>query len=439
VKNWTFNKEIQILLEQFTAAFNDIIIKRFDNTGNTIPPLSGSKVNFVYAPKQRLFNTLLNPSPGGITLPAIGISISGISRDTNRVVNKLSGFSVDTFTGKALDDTKKAYKQPIPININLNMSIVTRYQTDMDQIISNFAPYCDPYIVISWKLPGSKGKDYEIRTEILWSGSVNLNYPENLSPTQPFRIVADTSFVIKGWLFKKTNEFYKKIYIINSDFTAIGEEQEEWDYDLLQDIDNLLPTDTESLSTNSISFSARPQIRYITPSNIYLQNLTQSIVKEIEIYGESFLNIENVYLSASNPNIFYQPVSYYNPFSSTNLETYYPPIYNSVEILSADYSYDQSNMLLRLPTLNIDLPLSSYPIYIDVILSNEAGYGKMTQDILNKKNNFNNTFNSNSFYKGTSGLAVYNISQFSVINNPLLSLNGELLVTVLGDNLIQIG
>lgn len=215
MKNYTFNFEVQTLLEQFVAAFNDIIIKRYDNTKTLVAPTSGFKVNFVYSPKQRVYANLTTPAPGGLTVPAVAVSIASISRDNTRVFNKLDGFSVINNNPETSNYLKRI-PQPVPINIGVNMTIVTKYQADMDQIITNFAPYCDPYIIISWKLPFAN--NYEIRTEVLWSGQVQLSYPNDAGPTQSFRISADTSFTIKGWLFKKTDEIIKKIYTIDESF-----------------------------------------------------------------------------------------------------------------------------------------------------------------------------------------------------------------------------
>ena len=93
------------------------------------------------------------------------------------------------------------------------MHIVTKFQADMDQILSNFIPYCDPYIVISWRLPFAN--NFELRSEVLWSGQINLTYPDNLASNAPYRLVADTSFIIKGWIFKDQQEPIGKIYTIN--------------------------------------------------------------------------------------------------------------------------------------------------------------------------------------------------------------------------------
>ena len=104
------------------------------------------------------------------------------------------------------------------------MSIMTKFQTDMDQILSNFVPYNNPYIIISWVVPTSQNlsSNLEIRSEVLWDGSLTLDYPVEISGTQPARIIADTSFTMKGWLFKGASEDVKNIFTIDQDFVPVS-------------------------------------------------------------------------------------------------------------------------------------------------------------------------------------------------------------------------
>ena len=395
MKTWTYNKEVQTLIEQFTSAFNDIVVKRFSKDSDT--PQGQFKVNFVYAPKQRVVETLKKPAPGGLTVPVVAINISSFQRDPTRIFNKNSDFNIDALSiAGEKREFVKGIKQPVPINIGVNMTIITKYQTDMDQIISNFVPYCDPYIVISWKMPVAYGKNYEIRTEVLWSGSVNVQYPLELGPTQSFRITADTSFTIKGWLFKSVDyiETYKKIYVINSDYVAVNEE------DFISD--NLI-TDLDQYETESISISARPQINQVSPLNMFFISGSNVKTKEVEVYGESFLNLTNVYLSTNNINIFTSPVSYFNPFSGTYLEQHYPA-FNAMPVSA--FSYDSGLVYFETPTLNNSLSVQNYPVILDLIIENEAGYGKMRQDIKNKKDRFFPTSQNSNLFKGLSGIKV---------------------------------
>jgi hypothetical protein len=429
VKAWTYNKEIQTLIEQFTSAFNDIVIKRFAKNSNV--PQSQFKVNFVYAPKQRVVETLKKPAPGGLTVPVVAVNIASIQRDQSRVFNKVAGFNIDALSITGEDrEFVKGIRQPVPINIGVNMTIITKYQTDMDQIISNFVPYCDPYIVISWKMPVAYGKDYEIRSEVLWSGNVNVQYPLELGPNQSFRITADTSFTIKGWLFKSVeyNESYKKIYVVNTDYVPVNED------DLKTDA---LITDLEEYETQSTSISARPQIRYVSPTSMYFLSGADTTTKGIEIYGESFSSLTNIYLSASNPNIFTTPVSNFAPFSGNPIQQYYPA-FNAVPVSA--FSYDSGLIYFELPQLNMNLPPNRYPITLDIIVQNEAGYGVMTKDIKNIKNKLFYDSKPSSFFRGTSGIK---INQLTLTTSPLseftlYSINGEPLLTIDGDFLINI-
>jgi len=214
VKNYTFNFEVQTILEQFVAAFGNIIIKRFDNTKTVQSPTSGIPISFVYAPKQRVYDALTTPAPGGITVPAVAVSLGSIQRDNSRVFNKITGFTIPFYDANGGNySTLNHIFQPVPINIVVNMHIVTKFQSDMDQILSNFIPYCDPYIVISWKLPFAN--NHELRSEVLWSGQITVIYPDNLASNAAYRLVADTSFTIKGWIFKDQQEPIGKIYTIN--------------------------------------------------------------------------------------------------------------------------------------------------------------------------------------------------------------------------------
>ena len=224
MKDQAFSFEIKDVLIQFVAAFDDIIIKRYNEKREEVNKI---QVRYVYSPKSRVLYDIVNRSQN-LTLPVVAVSINNITRDNDRVFNKLAGF----YFNKTENETDRGFvsafvRTPVPINIGINMSIIAKYQSDMDQILSNFVPYNDPYIVISWKVPEAAKLTIpqEIRSEVLWSGDVNLEYPTDISATDKYRLVANTSFTIKGWLFKdltKDNEA-QNIYFINSNFANVDE------------------------------------------------------------------------------------------------------------------------------------------------------------------------------------------------------------------------
>lgn len=179
----------------FISAMDDIVVKRYNNEREAQDQI---RTRFVYAPKQRVLTNLLDKAQN-LQLPVIAVTNGGLTRDPNRVFNKLQG-------GTALVDGGTAVKrmlQPVPIDLIINMTIMTRFQRDYDQIVTNFVPYFDPYIVISWRTPGNP--DYEIRSQVFWNGRIDTDYPTAASPlnsSEVARIIGTTAFTFKGWLFK---------------------------------------------------------------------------------------------------------------------------------------------------------------------------------------------------------------------------------------------
>jgi len=144
VKNYTYNFEIKDLLTQFVAAFDDTVVKRYDRSGNAKQEV---EVRYVFAPKQRVMYDIVNKAQN-LTLPVVAVDVTSISYDDDRVFNKINNLH------SYLNEVDNMYaRMPVPINIEMNMSIICRYMQDMEQIITNFAPYSNPYIIIAWKEP----------------------------------------------------------------------------------------------------------------------------------------------------------------------------------------------------------------------------------------------------------------------------------------------
>jgi len=300
-----FYFEIKDMLTQFVAAFDDIVIGRFNNIREEKDKI---QVRYIYAPKQRVLHDLINENKT-LTVPAVSVNVTNVARDQSRVFNKVDGFYYQGTVGDEV--TSRHIKAPIPINIQLAVSIITRYQTDMDQIISNFVPFCNPYVIISWKIPNDFKLtiDQEIRSEVLWNGDVNLKYPVELNSTTKARIIADTSFIIKGWLFKDTdNPGAGNIFYIDQDFHSETQLENYDNYDSLSANTFTFPASSGLVNTvESFTLSGNPQITGLFYNGVLLQDdltISPSESGAIVLNGSMFNHTQNILFSSNNETVY---------------------------------------------------------------------------------------------------------------------------------------
>jgi len=381
MKNRAFHFEIKNLLTQFVAAFDDTVISRFDKNRNA---KSNIDVRYVFAPKQRVMYDIVNKAQN-ITLPVVAINLDSISRDESRVFNKLTGGIVPSTQSNNANSSSK-FLMPVPVNLEVSMSILARYMQDVDQIISNFVPYNNPYIILTWKVPEEYGANYdqEIRSEVLWSGNLNYSTPTDTTYSEKFRITVDTSFTIKGWLFPEQKDTVGNIYKIDNNFIAVDLQNRIYSpldqqisnnsftdqgYNALSGYDNTVPTNY----TETITVSGVPEFTNIfyTTSGVFEQlrsttNVISSQTNNFLLYGKALNYSNSLYISANKLNFFTD----YQQITSAKLDT-----------ISA-YKLDDSLYNIATDNLvSISLPTSTLSGVgkFTFVTANEAGWASSYQ------------------------------------------------------------
>lgn len=373
MKNYTHHFEIEDILQQFAAALNDIIVKRYNIDR---APSDQLHVNFVYAPKSRVLSDLVTKNQH-FKLPCISISIGGMRRAPNRVFNKINGsWFADTRSRAPSAQYWANLLQPVPVDITVNVSIIARFQSDIDQILTNFIPYTDPYFVISWKWPDLiPFSDFEIRSTVKWGESVDYQYPKDIAAEASYWTNADTSFTIEGWIFKNRAPDGKPIYVIEHSFTSVSGIE----------ISPILQTYEGENNTEYFTISARPQPTLIDPFYVYLGNETIPLEKQFTVTGKMIDYVETVYLSSGNWDMFNYTttgdfitagplrVDAFSVSSFAASAAY--PAFSGIEMLSANWAIVDNNHL------SFSFTPQTTGIF-DVILLNEAGYGILTHDCI---------------------------------------------------------
>ena len=365
MKNYTYNFEIKNLLTQFTAAFDDTVIKRYDKNGVARQHV---EVRYVFAPKQRIMYDIVNKAQN-LTLPVVSIDLASISYDNDRVFNKLNNFE-----NYQSSNTGTAIRTPVPVNLQVNMSIMCRYMQDMEQIVSNFVPYTNPYIVLAWEEPTSlSGAPVEIRTEVLWDQNITLNNPTETTYSEKFRVVGDTSFTIKGWLFRNKNEISSPIYFIEQNFVNVDSRFNFQQPLSSLDYDNFFTNLSGIAETETINLSGIPELTNIyfnaSGSNVIETNGNPVTIAKtasaLEAYSYTFLGgnyneTEFVMLSSNDTSLF---------TSFTGISTLYTGLLSGFILPNSAWNVITNDVM------NITFPyLSGSNSRFDLIIKNPAGF-----------------------------------------------------------------
>lgn len=351
MKSRAFSWEIHDIVAQFMAAFDDVVIGRYNRQREEKDRI---EVGYVYQPKRRVVNDLENRAQT-LKLPMVAVTIGGITRNSNRSFNKIEGF---TYPGTRTPNTNTATSpripSPVPIDITINMSIIASYQTDIDQIISNFAAYTNPYITITWEVPDDIGlpASMPINSKVEWSGSINLEYNNEINYSNRSVITADTSFTVEGWLFKEAVDPLDNIFKItrnfySNQFLSAGNFITYDDYFTLSGADPVF---------DSVTLSAMPEITNVYYSissaneSINLDNRGEYILQpsvydgSIILYGKRFDDLDYILLSS------YETI--YNSLTTITGFEYFPDVSGSI-LPTSSYRVITDNVIeIYLPALS---------------------------------------------------------------------------------------
>ena len=147
--NYFYNESMRRMTIGFGQIFNNIQIKRKDDTGKVIQTI---RVPLAYGPKEKFLVRLdqqssLDNREFAITLPRMGFEIAGISYDPTRKLTRIQKFKrVKTGKdGKVLDFNYT----PVPYNISYNLFSFTASAEAGLQIIEQILPFFQPDFTVT--------------------------------------------------------------------------------------------------------------------------------------------------------------------------------------------------------------------------------------------------------------------------------------------------
>ena len=208
-------------------------------------------------------------------------------------------------------------------------------------------------------------------TEVLWDQSINLNTPTETTYSDKFRIIADTSFTIKGWLFRNQNETSNPIYFIENNFIntsptySFNQAITSLEYEAF--FDSL--TADAGYDIDTISLSGIPEI-----SNIYF-NTSASLLEQdgpITVALSAYAYNTNSYTLLG---AHYNETEFVLLSSNSTITTGFTSLSTTYTGAVSGYLLPAANWtVLSDEIINITLPLLLDSGRFDIIIKNPAGW-----------------------------------------------------------------
>lgn len=196
----------------FGTLFNDISIQHTDSSDNTVSTL---KVPLAYGPTQKFLARLeqvadLN-KPTQLSLPRMSFEMIGLNYDPTRKVT-----STQTFISALSSDKKKPRKtyMPVPYNMAFELSIYTKLNDDMLQIVEQILPYFQPAYTLTVDLVDQIGEKRDIPVVfegITMSDDYEGNYQTRRSLIYTLRFTAKT--YLFGPISDPSKDIIKKVTV----------------------------------------------------------------------------------------------------------------------------------------------------------------------------------------------------------------------------------
>lgn len=180
----------------FGSLFNEITIKRKNDSDDVF---SVVKVPLAYGPTQKFLARLeqepnLN-KPVQITLPRMSFEFIGLSYDSTRKVSQ-----TQSFLSTLVDDKKQVRKTflPVPYNMDFELSVMTKLNDDMLQIVEQIIPYFQPSYTVSVNLIDTIGEKRDIPI-VLENINMQDDYEGNFDTRRA--LIYTFRFTAKTYLF----------------------------------------------------------------------------------------------------------------------------------------------------------------------------------------------------------------------------------------------
>jgi hypothetical protein len=193
--HYFYHEILRKTIVSFGTLFNDIQIKHKKNDATDFSILT---VPIAYGPVQK-FLARLEQVPDlrkrvAITLPRMSFEMTGITYDPGRKVSTLQTFKSLETTDNKLTKTF----MPVPYNIHIRLSILSKLNEDALQIIEQILPYFQPQFTLTVDLVKEIGEKRDIPMIL---ERINMDDQYEGDYTERRALIYTLDFTAKTYLF----------------------------------------------------------------------------------------------------------------------------------------------------------------------------------------------------------------------------------------------
>ena len=274
----------------FGTLFNGIEIKHEDSNDKTVSVI---QVPLAYGPTQKFLARLqqspnLN-KPTQITLPRMSFEFIGLQYDGSRKVT-----TTQTFTSSTVGistQVRKAY-MPVPYNMAFELSVFTKLNDDMLQIVEQILPYFQPAYTLSVDLVETLGEKRDIPVII---ESVNMQDDYEGDYTTRRSLLYTFRFTAKTYLFgpipsaaESQKDLIKKVsigYVADAKaktrdltYTVLPRATKNYDGDVATNLTNDISLANTEVTVNDASTIADNTYIIIDNESLYVDSQSGNIL-----------------------------------------------------------------------------------------------------------------------------------------------------------------
>ena len=188
-----FNSELMFASILFARLFRNITILRALNKQNT--EHRTVEVNCVIGNRSRIFKNLDASHTKGLSLPLIVVTRNGITINSDRNTNLHNEIKQQTMKNR-IDYNLLS---PVPLDIEFTVTLVSKWPSDIDMMLSNIIPFFHQDVYVSSRHP----KYYNVQyfSQVILGDNIQQDAVTELGNDQDDITTATLTFTFKTYMF----------------------------------------------------------------------------------------------------------------------------------------------------------------------------------------------------------------------------------------------